>query len=104
MTPSSWSPDMTGRAPMFLSAMSWMASKTVASGEMVQVGEFLWARISLITPGIILVPFGERFETCDVATGCKRGRPRSGDSQARVGVASAQTSHRGHGLVLESGE
>src|SRR6266404_504123 len=48
--PRSFSLSVTSSAPMFLSAIIWMASKTVASGEMDQTVVPFWVRISLIVP------------------------------------------------------
>src|ERR1035437_281182 len=48
MMPTSLSFSVTSSAPTFLSAIIWMAWKTVASGEMDQAEVPLWLRISLI--------------------------------------------------------
>ena len=50
MMPTSLSFSVTSSAPTFLSAIIWMASKTVASGEMDQTVLPLWPKISLMVP------------------------------------------------------
>src|SRR6266496_3413254 len=80
-----------------------MASNTVASGEMVQVCGPLCARISLMTPGIIVVPFrnepvglgamdrGVHFSRQE---GSGRGRSSKGTSSNRIGRRIGESAER----------
>src|SRR6266542_715851 len=79
-----------------------MASNTVASGEIVQVCGPLCARISLMTPGIIVVPFrGEPVGRAAVDRGVHFSRPDgSGRGRRSQGVKSSRV---GRGIV-ESAE
>src|SRR6266496_330632 len=73
-----------------------MASNTVASGEMVQVCGPLCARISLMTPGIIVVPLRGQpvvLEAVDLGVHFSR-QERSGRSRSRQETKPSRSGRR----------